>query len=711
MKDEKENPNKIENSDNQTEKKQSGFVFSRSVNHVFNIALKEYGEDNPVSSLRLTKEILRLHAKDYVSREFEKNIAEFFSISDDVNFQKKKIKDWMAGIPSVLDREIISGTSDFEIHGKLFILCLCELDTELKSLLLKSGILGEIKQKTTPPFDSLIKGVPDKRLILYDNPVFEDALGRNSFARAICIWLDNNWSMKPSLKENSYDSKSFAMHMGGPWGSGKSTMLNLIDKGFKCKDPKMAVKLNEERLDVSGEWVTVWFNAWRNQHFDQAWWPLMNTIIKEASLSLKQQYYKPIKYLWISFKEKIWRFFIGKIWYFIAFLLSITVLFFLYHWTQSATKDSDSVFAFLEYEKVIKAVGTILGLFSTIWTGILFFNNSLISGSSASAKSFIHQVKDPLEKVKKHFKNFIYSFEKHNHPVLVYIDDLDRCNPGYVVDLLESIQTIFTHRALYFIVAADRRWLYHSFETKYSTFQDKITELGKRMGYLFLEKAIQVSVTVPRMDQTINKNFMDYLYKVQSEDTQKELKSRKAKFKEEIDKIKDDKKLSEFIKRHGKDQMDKQVLRELAIEKSATKELTETTKYFLREFTHLLEQNPRAVKRFINTYNINKTLAYTVDESLIDTIEKKKQFALWTIVSIRWPLLAEMLEQEPAKVEEIKIGKKNEKVDKWSPFINNQLVKNVVSGKSINVELNEDDIKKLCRINPIINSASLGNNI
>jgi KAP family P-loop domain len=43
-----------------------------------------------------------------------------------------------------------------------------------------------------------------------------------------------------------------------------------------------------------------------------------------------------------------------------------------------------------------------------------------------------------------------------NRPVVVFVDDLDRCESKYVVEFLEGIQTLFREAPITYVVAADR---------------------------------------------------------------------------------------------------------------------------------------------------------------------------------------------------------------------------------------------------------------
>jgi len=82
--------------------------------------------------------------------------------------------------------------------------------------------------------------------------------------------------------------------------------------------------------------------------------------------------------------------------------------------------------------------------------------------------------------------------------VLVFIDNLDRCQPSYVVELLEGIQTIFADVRVTYLVAADREWVAHSFEVQYGPLTDVMGRPGRPLEYLFLEKTFAVSAPLPQ---------------------------------------------------------------------------------------------------------------------------------------------------------------------------------------------------------------------
>jgi len=73
-----------------------------------------------------------------------------------------------------------------------------------------------------------------------------------------------------------------------------------------------------------------------------------------------------------------------------------------------------------------------------------------------------------------------------------------------------------------------------------------------------------------------------------------------------------------------------------------------------RFFDRLLEPNPRAMKRLVNAYGLARDVELIESGAQVSTDTLAiKQLALWTILRLRWPLLAQHLEHHPADVDKI----------------------------------------------------------
>jgi hypothetical protein len=100
---------------------------------------------------------------------------------------------------------------------------------------------------------------------------------------------------------------------------------------------------------------------------------------------------------------------------------------------------------------------------------------------------------------------------KSTPAVVILVDDLDRCKDSYVVTFLQEIQTLFRTAKLSCVVAADRRWIYTSFEKAYENFGSAISEPGYPFGKLFLDKIFQFSVPMPSISNKIQRRYWEYL--------------------------------------------------------------------------------------------------------------------------------------------------------------------------------------------------------
>jgi hypothetical protein len=100
---------------------------------------------------------------------------------------------------------------------------------------------------------------------------------------------------------------------------------------------------------------------------------------------------------------------------------------------------------------------------------------------------------------------------------------------------------------------------------------------------------------------------------------------------------------------HDQSFAEQQALREEMVVRLAAPDITTRIEnHTLGPFAALLEPNPRSMKRLVNTYSVNRALSTL---GRLDIPPEK--LALWTILTMRWPKLAEHLEEEPKDIEQI----------------------------------------------------------
>ncbi|MGA9151310.1 MAG: hypothetical protein WBZ36_12095 [Candidatus Nitrosopolaris sp.] len=104
--------------------------------------------------------------------------------------------------------------------------------------------------------------------------------------------------------------------------------------------------------------------------------------------------------------------------------------------------------------------------------------------------------------------------------------------------------------------------------------------------------------------------------------------------------------MDQLEKHVGDSPVNAQALREAAVVQLVSPEVESHTEHILKPFAAMLEPNPRSMKRLVNAYGI----AIAIDILSGGGIERSK-LALWTILTFRWPRLADYLEEHPKDIE------------------------------------------------------------
>lgn len=444
--------------------------------------------------------------------------------------------------------------------------------------------------------------------------------------------------------ETGDDEGAFMVLLHGPWGSGKSSVLNFIRDN-----------LQKDR-DKKSEWVVVDFNAWRHQRLAPPWWTLIKQVYSQSRDQLSKRSSLLLRLQWA-----FWRIRADWIPVLVALLLAGVVLLAAFGALEmltssditasevngtTAAKGSSNDNRAKSLELLIKIVtATIAGI-----AAIATFSRSLAFGSETAAKTYLQMRNDPLKPIVGLFKRLIGSIPR---PVAVFIDDLDRCDEKYVVELLEGIQTLFRSAPVTYIVAADRNWICTNFEQAYLTFRASIGDPGRPIGHLFLDKLFQISAAIPRISLTTADRYWRALLEIDRDNEpgklDEQLKAAEEDAKRAVTNLSFQEEFDAKIAELSADPIQEQAMRAAAALKITSDEARHATEHRLRIFSDLLERNPRAMKRLVNAYGMHQA-SNILEGRRVDL----DALARWTILELRWPVLADALTENPKLIDPAK---------------------------------------------------------
>ncbi len=476
-----------------------------------------------------------------------------------------------------------------------------------------------------------------------DVPAHVDELNRGPFADVLAETLRDIWTGSEEgtrLSRGERPGRAFILHLRGPWGSGKSSVLNFLrdrlESGPRSGGSGAAPAAKKER------WIVVDFNAWRHQRAALPWWALLRTVYHQCRNGLLRQKSPRATLIWLV--ETQWRLRTDLA----PYLLAGAVLI----WVGSlaagylAGESAPSFSAFVNWLKPVSDVTAALLAASGVLFGAL---RTLMHGSPQAVRMLTEIGRDPLRALSRHFRTLV---KCAGRPIAILIDDLDRCESKYVIELLRGIQTLFHEAGVAYVVAADREWLRASYEMHYREFEGAIGEPGRRLGYLFLDKLFEASVTLPHMAPERQKAYWERLIDAEGVmDPEKDAdEEEKVRVKAEGD-LKDTLPHEDLLRKIREAESDprlQRAYRAVAAKRVVSRKGRERARHVLQRFAPLLEPNPRAIKRLVNAYAYNQAVNLISERDV-----EIGALVRWTILETRWPHLAHHLERHPEDIDTI----------------------------------------------------------
>ncbi len=555
------------------------------------------------------------------------------------------------------------------------------------------------RQGIFPPDDVPVKNGPaGETVFLSDSPQRDqDMLGRMDLAfllagRLNLIWDEMNKS--DTSDEKARTSPGFVVHVDAPWGGGKTSFANylsLVLNPYRVRDGRLpsileALPLNDENSwpeKFRRPWHIVMFNAWQRQHVDPPWWCFYQSIRKQIfeaqAFERNEQQLNPaipqpnkafahpnellreVSRFWNWATEASWKLFTPQfVKSGLTTLIAVTVAILFYNlgFLEAVLNKDNNSLDFGDWSAAVSAVLAILiGGGSFLWTISATMSSSLLSGSPEAAKNYSLGGGDPLERFRQHFAKVMRAAKR---PVLVIVDDLDRCEPDFVVELVRGMQTILTSPRVVFLILGDRDWIEQAFAKTHDAMKDINVGDEHSFGGRFVEKAIQLSIVLPDATDDERADYVRALLGVGHQQSNSEdevpreqstfntfskiidAAEREAKAAEKREEVLDD----ESIALDDKQRILKDLDRAMALRSAADPSAEAAIRHRLEPLCNVLPNNPRQIKRIINVIAFLQESARLRLQVQPQT-QRWRQLALWTVLMTEWPQTWAKLAQRP----------------------------------------------------------------
>lgn len=517
----------------------------------------------------------------------------------------------------------------------------------------------------------------DLKRIIPDNPETTcDHLGRGALAFAIATLINRVWDEQRADKRAGEvdNGTTFVLHIDSPWGAGKTTFANFIAHTLNPNHFDISLKAEFDSNSLFHElsdkisqswsadwqerkWIPVTFNAWEHQHVSPPWWDFYQTTRLQWIKALP-----PLRRTWHRFSEMMWRVLSptvrNRIYVFLAVGTAIA-LGAIFGGIDGSSKEVPPGWQVI---LLIFGGGSVVALFNSVRVGL----TEVISSVSQSTDPENLGGTDPLERFRRHYQRRLQQFDR---PLLIVIDDLDRCNPAYVVELMRGILTIFNSSRVVFLILGDKSWIEHCFVSAYPDMAKFEANADRSFGSRFTEKLIQLSFILPAVEPVYRRRYLQSLLGSIGNATAAAptVEARRLiddarnflKRGETSARIND---IAEELVAHATDILGrsgltseieavKRVINAEAVYNTIARDDTrQEIEHGLFEFSDLLPDNPRRVKRLINMISIYQASAQLAN-SIRPGSDDWKTLVRWIILMSEFPELWEILARQPDLME------------------------------------------------------------
>ncbi len=550
---------------------------------------------------------------------------------------------------------------------------------QLEEVFRRVGILSGTEEPQITHKDSIIHEAAEAESPLKDKDAIQNSISDAPLATKI---HSDHWSPDDYLGYERYaqtiehiirDQESkppLTIGIIAPWGQGKTTLMRYVWRRFADEEliekeqphwrtqatPEQIKAWQEEKEEhdwpLPEERPCVWFNPWQYQSSEQIWAGMADAIIKQLVVRLPrlQQEKFWLQLQWKRIDKAAIRRDVHKALFTrllpmgIFSLLSAVVA--IYTFFNAPLDDGNS------YVGITAALLAALSAGRALWKKGKEKQESIAkqlepylqSPDYSSKLGAFHHVNEDMQRV---FDLLV----KEQEPVLIFIDDLDRCSPQKAVEVIEAINLImnarFRHKC-YFIMGMDAEMVAAAIDVAYEKMHGKIP--GKEqtfgsVGWYFLDKFIQLPFLIPTLRQEDKERLVGALFAELDQEQPEEIPQKEfLKIVEEkaAFPVAPDGEMEELLDKMSerrKAEFEAGFLEKRLEINRDSPEIQEQVK----QYAAYLDPSPRSIKRFANLLRFHVSHQQLREVKGLDYADQGT-LAIWLTLSLRWPQLVRWLQ-------------------------------------------------------------------
>jgi hypothetical protein len=405
------------------------------------------------------------------------------------------------------------------------------------------------------------------------------------------------------------------------------------------------------RQPIEARHPTVWFNAWKFDDEEAVWSALAVAILNQikTNYSWVGRFFFWLR-LWVKrFKHlRAWKDVVGKVFW--PALLGTVGWF----WAQYSGQIDflppigQGLVQWMLWGGAILTAG--IQLASIVQDPFSLSFGSYIKAPNYREKiGFIGDFEEDFRHIVEIATSQVWGWKQRK--LIIFIDDLDRCEPPKPADVVEAINVFLDSQGCVFVVGMDSRAVVASIETKYETLFKKAQSESPdqpTLGRCFLEKIVQVPFAIPPVTDRSMSALVKQVIGPKPEVMQPV---------QEVDRQERETVIAQADSSIADEPEESPAGREPRGDVGSYRKNVDVWEAINRGVRYL-EANPRQLKRFVNLFRLQLYIAHArglfrelVGEGEFQSGYTLDSLAAWIALLMRWPRIAFCLRQEYQKAE------------------------------------------------------------
>ena len=445
------------------------------------------------------------------------------------------------------------------------------------------------------------KEVDKNFYILTDQPAGTDKLNYNRYADAFAELVCNPEMITP-----------ITVGIYGAWGKGKTFLMRKIREAV---NNRVKASAQSSAAETKVKILNVEFNAWSYSTSEHLWAGMVTHLYNEIE-----------KYLgwrvgWDRFTKalkKSWWKALGLSFFYVLLGLGLSILF-----------EPKPIHEKWEALRVVTTTigasligGSALASFPILWSALKDFTDTLFLSRAKNLQNlalrpdFREQI-GIMADIKGEISFMSGLLNKSNTRLVLFIDDLDRCDHKKAVEVLQSIMLLLSDKdgaPFVIFLGIDARVMVHAVEENYG---EVLVKAGIT-GYEYLDKIVQLPFSIPYTNPDDLRTYIETLL-WSSEDEKLSVEDKQPASSVEKEPAPQPKAPAPPRQETPKN--------EVAVPVTFSKVEREAVLNCVSDFC----DNPRKIKRIINMYRLARLLAPK-------TVHEPAKIIRWLLMTEQWPL-------------------------------------------------------------------------